>query len=154
MRSASRFLALAALLAGGCGTPADPEGDELRKLESALGDLGSSPQDEWADRLDALKRMPIASPRIAAVRAKCAGAYGKFAQATAGLAAAREDVARLEDRIARAAADAGSAYEIARLHEQARRATDGVTAALDAAERLVGECGEARRALRREAGAP
>jgi hypothetical protein len=151
-RRASPLLLFALVLAG-CGRPADSESGEFRKLESVLGDLGASPESEWIDRLEAVKRLPIASPRVAAVRDTCAGAYEKFGEATARLSSAREEVSRLEVGIARAV-DGGSAVEVARLHERARRAADGVTASLDEAERRVRDCEEARGALRRELAAP
>jgi hypothetical protein len=152
MRSASSAICLTALLALGCGRSADAENDEFAKVERALGAIGASPEREWLERLDDVKAMPLSSPRIAAIRDKCAAAYEEFGEATAGLAAAREDVARLEAQLKRGP-DAGP-DEAARLHAQALRATDGVTASLDAAERLVRDCEAARREVRQELGVP
>ena len=145
------FLATALLLAG-CGRSADAERGEFGKLERALGAIGAAPEREWLERLDDVKALQISSPRVAAIRDECAAAYEKFGEATAGLATARQDVARLDAQLKRGP-DAGL-DEVARLHAKALRSTDGVTAALDAAEKLVHDCEAARRALREELGAP
>jgi len=149
MRSACSAFLFAAFLLAGCGRPADSDVAQFRKLESSLAALGGSPEGEWLERLDDVKKLDLASPRVAAVRDKCTAAYEVFGEATARLTAARADVAKLEESLL-GAVDGGFKGDIATLHDKARRATDGVTDSLDAAEKLVRECGHARASLREE----
>jgi hypothetical protein len=153
MRSACSAFLFAALLLAGCGRQADSEGAEFTKLESALAALGGSPEGEWLERLADVKKLSLTSPRVTAVRDKCTAAYEVFGEATARLTTAREDVAKLEESL-HGAVDGGPKGDIATLHEKARRATDGVNDSLDAAEKLVRECGDARRTLREALVAP
>jgi len=147
MRSLSRATAvLAAALALGCGRTPASERVELERLEGALDALSASLEGAWLDRLDDLKGLEIASPRVAAVRTTCVAAYEAFGEATVRLSAAKKDVARLEESL-RARTDAGL-DEIARLHRRASEAAADVTGSLDSAEALVARCGQERRALR------
>jgi hypothetical protein len=147
MRSAcSAALLLAAALASCCGR--DPAGEqrELESLERGLNALSASLEGVWLDRLDDVKRLPITSERVAAVRATCVAAYETFGEATVKLSGARADVGRLESSL-HGRTDGGLA-DLASLHASASRATAGVTAALDSAEALVKKCEADRRALR------
>jgi hypothetical protein len=147
MRSAcSASALLAALLVLGCGRAPASEQQEFERLESALVALSASLEGVWLDRLDDVKRLQIASPRVAAIRTTCVAAYEAFGEATVRLSAAKKDVARLEDSL-RGRADAGL-EEIARLHASASRATADVTGSLNDAEALVAKCERERRALR------
>jgi hypothetical protein len=147
MRSAcSAALLLAAALSCRCGGEPVGERQELERLESALFGLSASLEGAWLDRLDDVKRLPIASPRVEAVRATCVAAYEAFGEATVRLGGAKEDVARLE-RGLRGTAD-GGVEDLARLHARASQTTAEVTDALDSAEALVKKCEADRRALR------
>jgi ABC-type transporter Mla subunit MlaD len=147
MHSASSAAALlAAALVLGCGRAPASERRELERLEGALDSLSASLEGAWLDHLDDVKGLEIESPRVAAVRATCVAAYEAFGEATARLAAAKKDVARLEERL-RAGTD-GGLDEIAHLHRRASQAAADVSGFLDSAEALVARCGQERRSLR------
>jgi len=147
MRSAcSATLLLAAAFACCCGRAPAGERQEFEQLESALYGLSASLEGAWLDRLDDVRRLPIASPRVAAIRTTCVAAYEAFGEATVGLSAAKEDVGRLE-RGLRGTSDSGL-DDLARLHARASQTTADVTDALDSAEALVKKCEADRRALR------
>jgi len=150
--ASSAALLLAAALAVGCGRQSAGEQQEFDRLESALIALSASLEGAWLDRLEDVRRQSIESPRVAAVRSTCVGAYEAFGEATARLTAAKRDVARLEDSL-RARTDAGL-DEIARLHSRASQATADVSGSLDTAEALVQRCERERRALRESLAAP
>jgi hypothetical protein len=147
MRSGcSAALLIAAAVACGCGDGQDSERNEFDTLESALHALSAALEGDWLERLDDVKRLSIASPRVAAARDTCAAAYEAFGEATVRLKAARVDVGRLEASL-RGTADAGTA-DLGGLHARAMAATADVTAALDTAEALVRKCETDRNALR------
>lgn len=142
--SCSAPLAALLLLLAGCGDADLGERAELERLERALSALSGSPEGSWLDRLDDIRELEIESPRVKAARGTCVAAYEAFGEATARLAEARADVARLEGSIELGAAGG----DVAGLHVRASRATAEVNGALDRAEALVQRCQAERRELR------
>ena len=145
MRSACSATLAAVLLLAGCGQTDGGERAELERLERSLTSLSGSPEGSWLDRLDEIKKLEISSPRVQAIRETCVAAYETFGEATARLAQARDDVARLEGSLG---SSSGGAGDVAGLHARASRATQEVSSALDRAEALVGRCQRERNELR------
>ena len=148
--TAAALLGLLAMTSASCGTGDDVNEAtaQFERLEVALVTLAESPEQQWMDKLDEVKKLPVSHPRVAEVKDLCVSAYEAFGGATLRLEEARHRVAGVEILANRGPGDAG-AQKISAMRSEALKSTAGVAEALDKAEKLVESCVASRKLLRR-----
>ena len=132
----SIFLA-AAIIAAGCSNKLlspTTKSKEFEHLEDSLIRLAQSPEADWIDALDTIRKMNISSKEISEIRNLCVSAYDAFGEATVKLKAARLNVNKTDQAITSKAPNAP------KTHAEAKRSTEAVSKALDKAEALVKSC--------------
>ncbi len=151
MRLISSLLAttLIALLgcSGGDGF-GNTERREFDRLEESLNYLSTAPEQDWLERLEQIRELPLKSERVATVRRICVSAYDAFAVATERLRDARKQVALAEKNATNPSLVDRSKLESVKT--EAMKSTQEVSRALDKAENLVAGCAAERVKMRNE----
>ena len=153
---------IGALLIWGCTDKAAVERREFQALEAAVGTVANASPEDRAIRLEQLEAVPVSAERIVELKRTCVASYRAFDQASQLLGKARTATKEAETAVRLAnqkKEEAGSLSpdEELRIVEMGKKAADALKAVsgeLEAAERLVAACGEARKNLRFELAAP
>ncbi len=146
----------------GCTDKAAVERKEFARLEAAVGMVANASPEDRVIRLEQLEAVQVSAERIVQLKNTCVASYRAFEKASGLLEKARVQTSAAEAEVRsadRKKAENGSLSpeEERRILEVGKRAVDSlksVTGEIDAAERLVAACAEARNHLRFELSAP